>query len=183
MTKVFFGGSRKMGQLNQAVRERIDNMIANEYFILLGDANGADKAVQKYLADKNYKNVLVFCVNDVCRNNIGMWEIRKVHIGRSKKDFDYYSTKDVLMSEEADYGFMLWNGKSKGTLNSILNLCERDKTALVYFSPTKSFHTIKNKKDLSKLLECCEPPALKKLSKHLGINCHNCLREQQLSFA
>ncbi len=182
MTKVFFGGSRKMGQLNQAVRERIDNLIAKECLILLGDANGADKAMQKYLSDKNYKNVLVFCMNDVCRNNIGMWEVRKVHLNRSKKDFDYYSTKDVLMSEEANYGFMLWDGKSKGTLNSILNLCERNKTVLVYFSLTKIFYTIKNKKDLSKLLERCEPSSLKKLGKCLGINRHNCLREQQLSF-
>ena len=181
MTKVFLGGSRKMGQLNQPVRERIDNIIANECLILLGDANGADKAMQKYLSEKKYKNVLVFCMNDNCRNNIGMWEVRKVYLNRSKKDFDYYSTKDFLMSEEANYGFMLWDGKSKGTLNSILNLCEHNKKVLVYFSPTKIFYTIKNKKDLSKLLEHCEHSSLKKLSKCLGINRHNCLREQQLS--
>jgi len=81
---VFFGGSRKMGRLGQAVRERTENIIANEYLILLGDANGADKAMQRYLAEKNYRNVLVFCMGDVCRNNIGKWKTRNVRSSRSK---------------------------------------------------------------------------------------------------
>jgi adenine-specific DNA-methyltransferase len=58
MGKAFFGGSRRMGRLSQAVRERTDNVIANGYLTLLGDANGADKAMQRYLAEKNYRNVL-----------------------------------------------------------------------------------------------------------------------------
>ena len=183
MSKVFFGGSRKMGRLSQAVRERTDNIIANGYLILLGDANGADKAMQRYLAEKNYRNVLVFCMGDVCRNNIGKWKTRNVHSSRSKKDFNYYSTKDVLMGDEADYGFMLWDGKSNGTLNNILNLCERNKKVLVYFSPTKSFYTVEDKQDVSKLLEHCDPDLLRKFDRVLGISTRIHSRQQQLNFA
>ncbi len=171
-----------MGRLGQAVRERTENIIVNEYLILLGDANGADKAMQRYLAEKNYRNVLVFCMGDVCRNNIGKWKMRNVHSSRSKNDFNYYSTKDVLMSDEADYGFMLWDGKSKGTLNNILNMCERNKKALVYFSPTKSFYTVKNKQNVSKLLEHCDPDSLRKFDQFLGIGQRIHSRQQQLNF-
>jgi hypothetical protein len=34
-------------------------MIEKGFQILVGDADGADKAVQRYLADKAYPNVLV----------------------------------------------------------------------------------------------------------------------------
>jgi len=62
MKKVFFGGSRKLSRLNRAIIERANNIVAQNFQILIGDANGADKAMQKYLAEKVYKNVIVFCM-------------------------------------------------------------------------------------------------------------------------
>jgi hypothetical protein len=44
----------------------------------VGDANGADKAVQRYLADKACPNVLVHCIQDHCRDNVGNWLTRQV---------------------------------------------------------------------------------------------------------
>jgi hypothetical protein len=41
-------------------------MIEMGFHILVGDANGADKAVQRYLADKSSPNVLVHCMKDRC---------------------------------------------------------------------------------------------------------------------
>jgi hypothetical protein len=183
MIKVFFGGSRKIGRLNQAIKEHADNIIANEYLILLGDANGADKAMQEYLAKKNYRNVSVFCMDNACRNNIGNWETRNVHSSRSKKDFNYYSTKDVLMGEEADYGFMLWDGKSKGTLNNILNLCKRNKKVLVYLSSARSFYTIENEQDVWELLVHCKPDLVRKFDQTLRISTRIHSKQEQLHFA
>lgn len=34
------------------------------------------------------------------------------------------------MAKAADYGFMIWNGKSKGTLNNIINLVQYNKNVL-----------------------------------------------------
>jgi hypothetical protein len=182
MIKVFFGGSRKIGRLNHAIKERANNIIANEYLILLGDANGADKAMQEYLDEKNYKNVLVFCMGNVCRNNLGNWETRSVHSSRTKKDFDYYSAKDILMGKEADYGFMLWDGKSKGTLNNILNLYEHNKKVLVYFSPAKSFYTVENEQDFWKLLRECDPDLLKKFDRSIRVISRIRSKQEQLHF-
>ncbi|MGZ5441159.1 MAG: hypothetical protein ACXW5U_05340 [Thermoanaerobaculia bacterium] len=31
-------------------------------------------------------------------------------------DFEYFTAKDAAMAEQADYGLMLWDGESVGTL-------------------------------------------------------------------
>src|SRR2546422_5074162 len=119
MSKVFLGGSRKITRLNADIRRRVDNVIANGFVVLIGDANGADKAFQKYLAEKNYTNVTVYCSGHACRNNLGDWKIEYVPSDRKKKDFEHYVKKDAQMGRDAEYGLFLWDGKSKGTLNNI----------------------------------------------------------------
>ena len=52
------------------------------------------------------------------------------------------------MAGEADYGLFLWNGKSRGTLNSIRMLLKRGRPVLVYVSPKRTFVTIKEERDL-----------------------------------
>ena len=80
MRKVFIGGSRRVTRLPSVVRQRIDRMITQKLPIVIGDANGADKAVQAYLASHGYGAVEVFCVRGSCRNNLGGWKIREVSL-------------------------------------------------------------------------------------------------------
>jgi hypothetical protein len=160
MTKVFIGGSRKITRLNKDIKGRIDNIIQKEYTVLIGDANGVDKSVQKYLFDKGYKNVRVFCMGNECRNNIGNWETKHIVETRNRKDYYYYSIKDLEMVKETDYGFMIWDGKSKGTLNNIINLLKENKRVLVYFSPDIKFYKLITFDDLEKLLYRCEKKLL-----------------------
>lgn len=44
-------------------------MIEKGFTILVGDANGADMAVQGYLADEDYRNVIVHCMRRVASGN------------------------------------------------------------------------------------------------------------------
>ena len=53
-------------------------MIEKGFTILIGDANGADKAVQLYLAQKGYRNVIVHCMARNCRNNVDDWPAREI---------------------------------------------------------------------------------------------------------
>ena len=76
MSTVFVAGSRQISQLPAEVGSRLDTMIEKGLQILVGDANGADKAVQRYFADRSYPNVLVHCMKDHCRNNVGDWPTR-----------------------------------------------------------------------------------------------------------
>ena len=77
MTSVFIGGSRAVARLNTTILSKLDDLIDRECLIVVGDANGADKAVQQYFAYRGYKHVLVYCM-DACRNNIGHWPTRNV---------------------------------------------------------------------------------------------------------
>lgn len=171
MTKVFIGGSREVSKLNKDLKDRIDNIIRNEFLILIGDANGIDKAVQKYLNEKDYNNVIVFCMKGLCRNNIGSWKTNYVEItDSSKKSFDYYSTKDLEMAKETDYGFLIWDAKSKGTLNNAINLLKLNKKILMYFYPDKNFCVINTFSDLKHLLSKCNKASLEVFEKKLHIS-------------
>lgn len=154
MTSVFIGGSRSVSRMNSVIRARLDEFIQRGCTIFVGDANGADKAVQKHLASRGYKNVVVYCVNE-CRNNMGGWQIRQVKVPSQTTGFAYYAAKDLAMAEDAKCGVMLWDGKSKGTLNNVQNLIGRGKKTLVYFAPTKKFYKLSSSSNFRDLLAHC----------------------------
>ena len=102
--------------------------------MLIGDASGVDSAVQKFYNNLSYGNVIVFASDGRARNNIGSWEIRKIDVPNHTRGFNYYAEKDKAMAEDADNGFMIWNGESKGTLNNIINLLNAEKHTIVYLT-------------------------------------------------
>lgn len=169
MTTVFIGGSRSLTRLNDTIRTRADNIIRQQFTVILGDANGADKSMQSYFAAKGYSHVIVYCMDDRCRNNIGNWPTQRIFADRSRKDFAYYATKDEEMARTASYGFMLWDGRSKGTLNNILNLLRLQKKVLVYFSPDQSYSTLKSVKELGVLLGKCRNDDRQKFEKEFTL--------------
>lgn len=168
--KVFIGGSRKISRLNDVIRTRLLNIINQGFTVLVGDANGADKAVQNYLYENKYNNVSVFCSGNKCRNNIGNWFTSNIDVPSSARGIKFYMIKDEKMSEEADYGFMLWDGNSAGTLNNVLNLLKQKKTALLYFSGNKKFYTISKPDDLKYILSLCGKENLLKFDSKINLS-------------
>ena len=61
MIKVFIGGSRRVSRLDAQVKARLDEIIRKQLPVIIGDANGADKAVQDYFHQHAYEHVEVFC--------------------------------------------------------------------------------------------------------------------------
>lgn len=151
MTTVFLSGSRKLGRLNDDVRARIHNMIERGFDIVVGDANGADKAFQRYLANRGYRNVRVFCSGRVCRNNVGGWEVREVAADPKLRGRAFHTVKDKEMAAAADYGFVLWDGKSAGSLENMRELSRRGKKTVVYLAPEGRFATVARPADLDAL--------------------------------
>ena len=152
MHSIFVAGSRALSRLNPEIRKRLDNIVDQNFSVLVGDANGADKAVQKYLANLQYSSVIVYCMES-CRNNLGGWPVRSHTAGRDvKRDRYYYGIKDAVMAKNATCGFMLWDGISKGTLANAINLLGSDKKVVLYLSPKKRFFNLHNFKDLDNAL-------------------------------
>lgn len=170
MNKVFIGGSRRISRLNQKVTKSLDKFIHSEYTLLIGDANGADKAVQSYLANISYTNVIVYCMKNGCRNNLGNWKTKVIKAPSAVTGFEYYVLKDAAMINDTDYGFLLWDLKSKGTLNNIINLLKAHKTAVVYLSTTKTLHELSTISDIVPLLTRCNNVVLEKLVKDLKVS-------------
>lgn len=161
MTKVFIGGSRRVTRLSADVQRRIDRIIEKGLAVIVGDANGVDKSVQRYLNKRGYNKVEVFCTSDHCRNNIGNWPLRMIATRSRAKDFQYYALKDRVMANEASVGFMIWDGKSLGTLLNIFRLMLHQKHVVVYTVPSKSFSELKNGRDWGLFVSHC-PNELRK---------------------
>jgi hypothetical protein len=152
MTKVFIGGSRKVTRLHPDVRRRIDKIIEQGFPILVGDANGADKAVQTYLFSRRYGKVDVFCSAGDCRNNVGEWPIKAVSVPAGSRGFDFYAVKDDRMAEEASVGLMIWDGESVGTLVNMARLLRRGKSVVVYLVPDRRFVTLSSRGDWERMV-------------------------------
>lgn len=119
---VFISGSISINKLSKPAIEKINNIISKNMTVFVGDAKGTDLLVQKYLVRKKYKNVIVYFVGSEIRNNIGHWNIKNIESNIAKKSREFYTIKDEAMAKDADYGLMIWDGQSKGTLNNIQNM-------------------------------------------------------------
>jgi probable addiction module antidote protein len=147
MNTVFVGGSRQVSRLSAQALERLENITSSGSHVIVGDANGADKAVQKFLLNQSYDNVTVYCSGDSCRNNLGRWRARNVQTPANAKGFDFYAAKDREMAREADFGLMIWDGKSLGTLLNVLRLIRAGKKAVLLNVPEGEATTFKTTND------------------------------------
>ena len=182
MIKVFIGGSRHVSRLSPAVRQRIDKITAKNFPILVGDANGADKAVQTYLHGKHYKNVQVFCTEGACRNNIGDWDLRTVPADTRERNAQFYSAKDRVMAEEATIGFMVWDGNSVGTLMNALRLLAMQKKVVIYIAPDKAFREFRGRAEWCEFLATCDPDIRRKLEQRATSEKRSTRSDLQTSF-
>lgn len=149
--KVFIGGSRAISKLNPVIRDRLDGLVKRGCSFLVGDASGADRAVQVYFAERDYRDVIVYHVGN-CRNNIGNWLAREIDPpAKVGKGFAYYAAKDYAMSRDADCGVMLWDARSRGTFQNLVNMVGGGKRTLLYLAPTQEVKTIVSEEDLQKL--------------------------------
>lgn len=169
MKTVFLAGSRSLSRLNDTTRQRLDKVLAQGIFVVVGDANGADKAFQAYLAQRRYQHVAVYCSGTACRNNLGPWKAEHVPVPDEIMGREFYAQKDKKMAERADYGFMLWDGKSAGTVANIVEMLRQGKKVLVFFARESDFLTISTPADAKALLSRADKKAITEIDRKLGL--------------
>lgn len=165
MIKVFIGGSRKISRLSSEVHQKLDGLLARNLAIVIGDAAGVDKSVQQYLHARGYRDVEVFCSGDRCRNNLGNWPTRQVVVNSSRRDFDFYATKDLRMSEEASFGLMIWDGESAGTLMNVLRLIKQNKSVVIFEAPKSHFVELKRESEWKEFFFTCSDEVRRRIEK------------------
>lgn len=169
MHKVFISGSMRIKNLDKNVTARIDNIIKSNYEVLVGDADGVDSSIQNYLLNKHISIVIVYCSGDSPRNNFGHWKVKNIRTSSTPGTRAFFTAKDVKMAEDCDYGLMVWDTKSTGTLSNAIELLRRKKYSLVYINKAKEFLKIKDVPDLEKLISYMSDSAKLKAEKKIGL--------------
>ena len=148
MNRIFISGSRHVKRIPQDVLNRIDNIINNNDEIIVGDATGVDKLVQKYLLNLEYRKVIVFCSGEKCRNNLGNWKEYYVNVPKTIKGFQFYALKDKEMAFNATHGLMIWDGKSFGTILNVLRMTILKKVSVLFNATDCNTFIFRNENDL-----------------------------------
>lgn len=150
---VFVSGSLSVTELSDFAKAHIRSIVTSRMNVLIGDAYGADKLIQQELYKKyDYPLVTVYASNGKARNNIGNRKIKAVSVPAGVYGRAYYEQKGIAMSRDCDFGFMLWDGKSKGTLNNIRRLLGMNKISIVCLSNKHKSYKIETEQQLSNML-------------------------------
>jgi len=170
MSKIFVSGSMSIKNVNSKVVERINNMIKSNFAILIGDANGTDSSIQNILKRNQYGNVTVYCSGVFPRNNIGKWNVKCIATNYSENTRSFFTAKDRVMAKDCDYGFMIWDTKSTGTLNNIYELLEQNKISVVFVNKLKEFFKISNVEEFERLITTMSHNAFLRADKKIALS-------------
>lgn len=169
MTSVFISGSIKIKQLDSKVIQRLKNIISSNLGVIIGDADGVDSSIQAFLKSSGMRSVVVYCSGDTPRNNLGHWDTKKVSTSYKPGTRQYFTAKDKAMAADCDYGFMVWDTNSTGTLSNVIELVDKNKVGLVYINKTKDFIKVKNVQDIETLISFMSTTSLKKADEKIGL--------------
>jgi hypothetical protein len=161
-TTVFIAGSMNIKNLDVKVKERIDNIVSQGFEVVVGDADGADASIQWHLFNLGEAKATVFCSGSRPRNNVGEWPIRSVETSHAEGTRAFFTAKDIKMAEVADYGLMVWDAKSTGTLSNVLELLARKKKSVVFVNKAKLFKNVGDVNQLQELLSYMSDVARRK---------------------
>lgn len=152
MQTVFIAGSIKIKRLHPLFVERIANIVRKGMPIIVGDANGADASIQAELVTQSATNVTVFCTGDKPRNNLGDWNVHRVRSSAQKGTRAYFTAKDIEMADRAEFGLMLWDAASTGTLSNVFELLSKGKKSVVFINRETKFLDVKHGNDVLDLV-------------------------------
>jgi len=131
---VFISGSIAIKTLPQEVKDSIHKIINNKMEILVGDANGIDSLVQDYCFSLKYFHVTVYSISSLPRYKASdKFGVKIVTVPTEiKGGRERQQEKDKAMTNDSQYSFVIWDGKSKGSYANMLRAFEQDKKIKLY---------------------------------------------------
>lgn len=141
---VFLSGSSKTEfrdspyyrrQLPKAVRGKIKEYTSKGYKIVVGDAPGVDRQVQRYLNKQGYQNVQIFSPgtkNRFLANKA--WKTKLVDAPEYEEGSkEWLAKKDILMTEISDIGLaVVLDEGAAATRRNVKRLAEQNKPVSVF---------------------------------------------------
>lgn len=170
MTTVFIAGSISISRLHAKVQERINKIVSSDFDVVVGDADGADTSIQECLLKYQARRVTVYCTGDTPRNNLAEWPVHKVASKAKAGTRAYFTAKDLEMARRSDYGLMVWDSKSTGTLSNVIELLKEKKKSVVFVNKKTDFVTISDRAGLEHLLALMSDHARLKAEEKIGLS-------------
>ena len=163
---IFISGSRVPGGINSlpnSVKKQLKIIMEKKYNVIIGDANGIDYLIQKYLSEHNYMRVSVYYSGSQPRNRANMqWKVYNFN-DRGKRGKSLQELKDKKMSEKADIAYVVWTDTyinprfgnkcvSSGTLSNVCRMISIKKKVVLYYIPNKKTYILSSYNDFNKNL-------------------------------
>ena len=167
---VFIAGSIAISRLDPRVKERISKAVNAGLCVAVGDADGADTSIQQHLASIKAERVTVYCSGDRPRNNVGDWMVEQVYSDATPGTRGYFTAKDLKMAAAANYGLMIWDAKSTGTLSNVIELLKAKKKSVVFINKATAFVTVSDGHSLEQLLENMSDVAKAKAERKISLS-------------
>ncbi len=131
--KVFCNGAQMSCGRESIITHKINEYISTQSEIMVSDYNIGDYETQKYLSDKEYKNVTIVYMREPyewARKNVGDWPC-KILI-RDQYEFNLNPLIAFAMAEECDEGFFAWDGTDIEVFVGILAFLGNGKKCSIY---------------------------------------------------
>lgn len=74
------------------------------------------------------------------------------------------------MAETANYGLMIWDAKSTGTLSNVIELLKTKKKSVVFVNKAKAFVNVSDGESLERLIENMSDVAKAKAERKIGLS-------------
>ncbi len=169
MQTVFIAGSIKIKRLHPFFVERIENIVREGMPVVVGDANGADASIQAELVAQTASDVTVFCTGDNPRNNLGDWPVHRVRSSAQPGTRAFFTAKDIEMAARAEFGLMLWDAASTGTLSNVFELLSQGKKSVVFVNREAKFQYVKHSDDILDLVSFMSEGARRTADRKIGL--------------
>lgn len=169
MTTVFIAGSISISRLHEKVADRINKIVSSDFSVVVGDADGADTSIQECLQRYRAGKVTVYCTGESPRNNVAEWPVHRVVSKAKAGTRAYFTAKDLEMARNSDYGLMVWDCKSTGTLSNVIELLREKKKSVVFVNKNKDFVTVSDKDGLEHLVAFMSDHARAKAEEKIGL--------------
>ncbi len=143
--KVFVSGSKNVSAFDNEILKVLNRIVENNHEILVGDCDGVDASIQRYMQEKSHTNITVYFVGSEPRNAQEPFKQRKVDTFGKLTPYEYYQQKDIQMTRDADVGFVIWDETSKGSRDNIQRLIQMDKPVVIYSTKRNKLLRMKSK--------------------------------------
>ncbi|QDL35838.1 hypothetical protein [Serratia liquefaciens] len=170
MTTIFVAGSINIKELDPLIIERLKKIVDKKFRVVVGDANGVDSSIQRALIALNCETTTVFSSSKKPRNNLGEWPVNVVKTEFRRGTREFYTAKDLQMAEKADCGLMVWDCKSPGTLNNVVELLLRNKYSVVFVNKIRNFIKVKTPDDIDTLIKMMNTTDLEKAEEKISLS-------------